>query len=287
MTSKAQKNRFIRSADDHQRAIVRLLQENATAHRLARTFADWIEICAICLANLDLRAASRREERYLQIIKAYSREELDRFAQAFAHLQMAYEIRFSDAPADSKAPYCVDFADILGRLYMSLDLGNDQTGQFFTPYEVSLLMARIGMQGVGDRIEEQGFVRLQEPAVGAGGMVIASAQAMLEEGFDYQRTLHVTAIDVDPTCVHMAFVQFAMLSIPAVVVQGSSLQLEVQDQWFTPAHIIGGWGARLRAAQRELERHTEPVEKQSPPPTPHSPAVQAMGSAATAQLPLF
>ena len=31
--------------------------------------------------------------------------------------------------------------DILGQLYMSLELGNTNTGQFFTPPEVSELMA--------------------------------------------------------------------------------------------------------------------------------------------------
>ena len=51
-------------------------------------------------------------------------------------------------------------------------------------------------------------------------MVIALAEAMRAEGINYQRQLHVTAIDIDPRVVHMAYIQFSLLHVPAEVVVG-------------------------------------------------------------------
>src|ERR1035438_3660342 len=65
-------------------------------------------------------------------------------------------------------------------------------------------------------------------------------------GINYQQHLHVTAVDVDLKCVHMAYLQFALLHIPAVIVHGNSLSLEEFGRWYTPAHILGGWDWKLR-----------------------------------------
>jgi len=52
----------------------------------------------------------------------------------------------------------------------------------------------------------------------------------------------------------MTFIQLALLHVPAVVIHGNGLTGECREQWFTPAHILGGWGARLR--RREAEEGT-------------------------------
>ncbi|MEK6418032.1 MAG: N-6 DNA methylase [Burkholderia gladioli] len=67
----------------------------------------------------------------------------------------------------------------------------------FTPYAVSKLMA--GMLGgdVAARADAQGFARVQEPACGAGGMIIATAEAFHEAGVNYQQALHATCVDID------------------------------------------------------------------------------------------
>ena len=36
-----------------------------------------------------------------------------------------------------------------------------------------------------------------EPAVGAGGMVIATAEAFADEGIHYQQAMHATCMDID------------------------------------------------------------------------------------------
>jgi hypothetical protein len=77
-------------------------------------------------------------------------------------------------------------------------------------------------------------------------MVIALADVMHSRGVNPQQQLHVTAIDVGERAAHMADAQLSLLHIPAVVYVGNTLSMEMRDVWYTPAHILGGWGPRLR-----------------------------------------
>ena len=222
-------------APDHQKELVKLFNSFYGRHSHWQVFSDFCEIGAITFSNaVDLAQRDRREERYLQIIKGYSREELDKFARGISLLVLEFEGGFSD---------------VLGRTFHDLELHNKWAGQFFTPYDVSRMIAQMTIGDTEDlkkRIASRGFVTAQEPAVGSGSMVIPVAEAMLEVGINYQEHLHVTAIDVDPKCVHMAYLQFALLHIPAIIVHGNTLSLEEYEHWYTPAHIMGGWTWKLR-----------------------------------------
>jgi hypothetical protein len=143
-----------------------------------------------------------------------------------------------------------NLTDVLGETYMMLDIGNDRAGQFFTPYCVSRLMAGISIGDRCEAIEQEGFMRMQEPACGAGGMVIATADALLSIGQNYQQTMHATCIDIDARCAHMTYLQLSMMHIPAIVVHGNALTMEVWGMWYTPAHILGGWRAKLRQGRQ-------------------------------------
>lgn len=243
-TSNAQQRRFLSNADAHQKEIVSLLRQVAYTRGIDRVWSDWVEICAIALARADLAQREVREQRYLQVIAQYERAELDQLVQAFAHLVMSYELRVEAA----------DFGDVLGSTFMMLDMGNAGAGQFFTPYEVSRLMGNM-MMGDGQRLvaktDAHGFIRVLEPACGAGGMLIAAAHALHDAGLNYQQCMHATAIDIDQRCVHMTFIQLALLHVPAVVIHGNGLTGECREQWFTPAHVLGGWHARLRRREAE------------------------------------
>lgn len=142
--------------------------------------------------------------------------------------------------------------DVLGETYMMLELGNARAGQFFTPYHVSRLMAMLTTGDGQPHIQQHGFLRMQEPACGAGGMVDATAESLAAAGHNYQQTMHATCVDIDPVCVHMTYLQLSLLHIPAIVVHGNTLTGEVWGVWYTPAHIMGGWRWKLRRREREL-----------------------------------
>lgn len=245
--------------EHHRKNLVKLLQAASRRHNLWEVFGDFVEMAAIAMANsVDLLQRTRREERYLALIRRYEPTEQKLFPQMLAELTLALEF----GPDD-----------VLGKVFGELELGNAARGQFFTPYCVSTLMARQQV-GNGDDLRrlvaEKGFVTVCEPAAGAGAMVIAIAEAMQSQGVNYQLQLHVTAQDIDARAVHMSYLQLSLLHIPAVVVLGNTLLAEEREHWYTPAHILGLWSTKLKRGYSLGSafdgQSVPPSEVPSPPP---------------------
>jgi hypothetical protein len=226
--------------DPHQQECAKLMRDSCHRHRLHEVFRDFCELSALAISNaVDKLQFESREARYLDIVKGYERDEVNRFARMLGCVTMSLEGGYKDC---------------LGQLFMLLELGDHWRGQYFTPYTVSYLMAKmaIGATAQSDIAAAGGFITLQEPAVGAGGIVIAAAHALHDEKINYQQCLHVTATDIDTTAVHMTYIQLSLLHVPALVIHGNSLALTEWDHWVTPAHVLGMWDHRLR--RREAER---------------------------------
>jgi hypothetical protein len=259
------------TADSGQKELVKLIQSFSHGHHIHTVFSDFVELSALAISNsVDRAQFDAREKRYLDIVGKYKREEVAKFPQMLGLLVESFELRVAiiGKPMSSTQLTGGGLTDVLGETYMMLGLGNDRAGQFFTPYTVSRMMSMMLMGDSGAEVQRRGFIRLQEPACGAGGMVIAAAELLLAGGHNYQQAMHATCIDIDPCCVHMAYVQLSLLHIPATVVHGNALSMEVWGTWYTPAHVLGGWTFRLRrrveADQlRETVAHErdEPVEE--------------------------
>ena len=58
---------------------------------------------------------------------------------------------------------------------------------------------------------------------GSGGMIIAAAVVMKNQGINYQSAMEVVAHDLDWRSVHMCYVQLSLLGISAIVAQGDTL----------------------------------------------------------------
>lgn len=205
------------------------------SHQPWKVWSDFVESAALALVQCaKFEKDPKIEERYLAIAAQYKPEEWRRMPEL---LGLVVEL-MEENPG----------RDVLGSAFMRHELGNHWAGQFFTPSEVSLTMARM-LVGDGahlkELIETRRFVRLMEPACGAGGMVLAFAQAMREAGFNPQEVLHSTAIDIAPTCAHMAHVQMTLTGLPGVVHVGDSLSNEMRETWHTPWHWKGLWNWRI------------------------------------------
>lgn len=226
-------------ANPHLAAMRRLFEGNRMRHDTYTLFSDCMAAMAIAMSNsVDLRQRESREARYMEIVGRYERDVVAMFPQVMAELVSGLEL---------------ERGDLLGALFHDLELHNTARGQFFTPYTVSRMMAEVTLgspQELMALMEKRGFVTAMEPACGAGSMVIGLADAMEAAGINYQRHLHVTAVDIDPRAIHMAYAQLSLLHVPAHLIVGNSLSLEVREHWYTPAHILGGWSARLAAAAK-------------------------------------
>lgn len=218
----------------HRANIIKLMKSNAYHHNLYDVFRDFCEMASLAISNsIDLLQRQEREARYMAIVKRYSKEEVNRFPQMLGELTMALEI---------------EPGDVLGQLFGELELGNSARGQFFTPYSVCQAMAQLQVgdgASLQEIIKQRGFVTVSEPTVGAGAMVVAMAEAFRAKGINYQQHMHVTAQDIDSRAVHMAYLQFSLLHIPAIVILGNTLMVEEKERWVTPAHAMGMWPQKL------------------------------------------
>jgi type I restriction-modification system DNA methylase subunit len=206
-------------------------------------FRDFVTMAAISIRNA-IRKDEEREAEYMKLIGSYEKKDQQAFPKLLALLVEALEF----GPRD-----------VLGTAFMDLELGSRDKGQFFTPFTVSEMMAEILH---GDELSsiEKPFITLSEPACGAGGMVLAFVKVMLKQGHDPASRLWVQCVDVDRLAALMCYVQLSLWNVPAEVIVGNSLSLEVREIWHTPQHFLGFWTARLRA--RDVQETTEkPVER--------------------------
>ncbi|WP_259015517.1 N-6 DNA methylase [Emticicia fluvialis] len=219
--------------------MVKLIRQLSYRHRTHKVFSDFVEMSAIALSNATDKAHFEpREDRYLEIVKNYNQEELNEFSNLLGLLVNHLEERPQD---------------ILGDVFHALELHNELKGQFFTPFPIGRMMSKMTIgKRHQDIINQFDFINVSEPACGTGAMIIAIAEELKEQGFNYQQSMHVTAVDLDITCVHAAFVQFSLLHIPAVVVHGNTITLEEFSHWYTPAHQLGFWNTKLSQKSKAL-----------------------------------
>lgn len=187
------------------------------------TFRDFCEMAFCAYAKTTAPTPERAQEledRYMQIVGTYRNKDTVRVYPDLLGLA-----------ANAIQQGC----DFLGSVATEMEILNAQIGQFFTPYEVARFMAMMSLEGAAELIEKNGFLTLQEPASGAGGMVLAAAQALQDNGFDPGLHMLVNAIDVSPLCFHMTFLQLTLRGIPALVEHGNTLSDERFARAWTPA----------------------------------------------------
>lgn len=222
--------------NQHQKELAKILREVAHRHSLWQVFSDFLAMAALSISNsMDKRQYAVREAEYMQIVGRYTKAEAALIAHCLAHVVMGLE---------------EGHQDFLGSLFMSLELGNAWAGQFFTPYEVSLMMAKMQLGGDEPKriIAERGFITVNDPCTGGGAMLVAGAHALLDEGLNPSQHMYAIAQDIDIKAVHMTYIQLSLLGVPAAVVHGNSLADEQRSVWYTPVHFLGFWSNKLRRA---------------------------------------
>lgn len=204
-----------------QKEIIRRMQRLSPKYGMHNVFRDFTTLAACTISNsIDKQQWQHREDLYMRTIEKYDKKEANTFAEIFALVTLGLSGG--------------RMGDFLGELYMQLEIGNKNSGQFFTPYHVSKLMSQLGEV----KPNENGIIELNEPAVGSGGMVIAYAENMKRQGFNYQTQLRVICNDIDYNVVKMCYIQLSLLGIDAVVMQGDTITLKMNEYWYTPMHFM-------------------------------------------------
>lgn len=147
--------------DDHQKAFLKIFNSLCGRFNRWQVWQDFVMVTAIEISNAtDKQNAPERTKTYQTIISKYSDAEQNKFAELLAEVIMGMEQNPDQ--------------DFLGELYMLCELGNDASGQFFTPYDVCRCMVEIS-GGSDPAAENAGFFSVSDPACGAGALLIAFA----------------------------------------------------------------------------------------------------------------
>lgn len=222
------------------KTMVKMFNDLSYRHQLWEVFSDFLQMVALAISNsCDFKNWNRREEEYKQIINKYTKDEQMIFPKLYGELVMTMEEE--------------GFNDILGEIFMELELGNKWKGQFFTPYNLCKLTARVALGNIDKIMENQKYISLNEPCSGGGAMIIAVAEIMKAKGYNPQQQLKVICQDLDIKAVYMTYIQLSLYGIPATVCHANTLSLEVFDVFYTPFWILGGWNCRKNEKKQEYK----------------------------------
>ncbi len=221
---------------------IKALEKLSYRYSTWKVWTDFIELTAISLSNArepreDIRLA--RENQYQNLFDMYTTEEQALFIDMFACLMESY----MGNPAQ----------DFLGSLYMGLDFGNGWKGQFFTPWHVAEMMARLNISDdTGSELAEKGYVSVCDPTCGSGVMLLAFANAFKTvTREDYTDKVLFVGQDLDPVVAKMCYIQLSLIGAAGYVKIGNSLTDPItncdvgENIWFTPKYFTSSWLDKL------------------------------------------
>ena len=165
-------------------------------------------------------------------------ENEDFYEKVFTNLQKpdAAKQRFAEIMGNTALAIDERCADFLGPLWMEIGASSSM-GQFFTPHELSRLSAQLTLGNIKELLGKVGrpFFTAQEPAAGMGGMVLATAELMREEGLDPSVHAFWHMIELDYTVFRGCYVQTSLAGIAGAVFHGNTLSLQMISAHYTPA----------------------------------------------------
>lgn len=131
-------------------------------------------------------------EKYMELIGKYSKESISLFAKCGAVMDREFIGN--------------GFQDILGLVYMDMDMQNERSGQYFTPFEIAYMTAKMVI-GDTPKDDKNTPITFCEPCIGSGTMVLAAMKAVWEISPQYFWRWRWYGQDIDRRCVLMSAIQ--------------------------------------------------------------------------------
>lgn len=220
-----------------QKAIAKIFEGLTYRHSRWTVWSDFVLMAACTLSMLDVEHREERVEMYNNAAKKYNAAELEKLRDIFEAVIQAIE----ENPDQ----------DFLGELFMALELSNEARGQFFTPYSVYAMMAKMQCGDIAEKVEAKGYLSVNDPAVGAGALLIAFANECRAQGVNYQEHILFVGQDIDYVAAMMCYIQISLLGCAGYVIVGDTLTtpptepLSNQNVWYTPMLYRDIWQWRL------------------------------------------
>jgi hypothetical protein len=153
-------------------------------------YRNWLRaVWAFCNAVVE-------PEHFRETLDVYTSEQ----GQEFGRLMNLYVDVVEENP----------FEDVLGELFMRLDVKSAAAGQYFTPGCIAEMMARMQFdpETFKQTAEEKGEVTVMDPACGSGVMLLKVGKVVADSlGREWLKYLKLFGQDIDERCVLMARLQ--------------------------------------------------------------------------------
>ena len=212
--------------DQSKAEFIKTIKRMSGRYSTYEVFNDFVEMATYAISN-SVYFSQKREDKYLEIAKKYKPEEVNRFAELLGLVTMGLESKFGD---------------FLGECFHGLEIHNKNVGQFFTPYHVCQLMAKITIgDGCKEQIEERGYIGINEPTCGAGACLIAACERYKEIGVNFQQQVLMIAQDIDFRCACMCYIQLSLLGASIIVRVGDTLRMEFREEFYSPLFMLNRW----------------------------------------------
>ena len=186
----------------------------------------------------------------MEAIKPYSHDELTVFSELLSLTLIAHH---------------TGYGDFLGEMAGEAELLNKQGGQFFTPYHLCRAISKMTLGDITTQIKEKGLITIAEPAVGAGALVIASAEEIASQGVNPAAYVQFDCTDVSRDAFNMAYIQLSALGLQAIVRHGNTLSDEYWEHRPTPQlRLFHQWLERQQRSQQLVQAVRSLFEEKAP-----------------------
>ena len=227
---------------EYQKQFIQIVKLMAKADSELQVFSDFTKVMAANIATAippvpSIISSINHEE----IMNRYGSKPENNFAQLQALVFEAFQYEKAQ--------------DFLGSVYMNLNAGRENRGQFFTPYNLAEATVRSSLPSVKKVIKEKGYVVLSEPCLGAGAMMIAAASELQRQGIDHTRCVWFEGQDIDRMAAFCGYIQTSVIGLSGRVIiadtlsypsgQGISIDESKSNILYTPMAHQSCWETRF------------------------------------------
>lgn len=208
---------------------------------IASVFYDVVVSFSYMIAN-KADFEQEREDAFYGIMNKYNENDTEDFIIIAARLLAEYT---KPEPTD-----------VLGEIYEELNLVKTKNGQYFTPMEVSRVLANIILKESNPikEYQKKGYFSISDEACGSGRLLFVAYDKLISKGIASKDLLLIGA-DVDLLSCCMTYLQFSLMGVNAIIKHQNTLTLKLFDTFYTPAYAHNKeLQEKLKEGEKEMEQ---------------------------------
>ena len=215
------------------------------------TWNDCVHMWAYVISNA-CNFRKDREDKYMNIINKYSKQEALIISELFALLVLILD-------EDREQ-------DFLGQFYMDNNFGDVKKGQYFTPYDIAYMMCEMVSDYSNSNSEPKTvYATINDPTCGTGVMLIAYINKLIKDGYSPHVKALIVATDLDPCIALMCYIQLSLFGAAGYICIRNTLTEPMtnhvlyppEDAFITPLFFHPIWAARKLLSNNEVVNKQE------------------------------